>query len=207
MKKKLCIFLIFCLIFLLTTLFVYQNSALSLQELKIIETVQTMLKDIPLSVAKFITSFGHEQNWRYALIAAIIVLLICKKYKATILYIIALPLSTFIYSFIKDIIARPRPPIEYRLIEVSNTSYPSGHSATSMVTYGFLIYFVYKYVKNKFLRNTLITLLSILILLVGFSRIWVGVHFPTDVIGGFSLGICIICIFAIINEIKLPFTK
>lgn len=207
MKKKLCIFTIFFVVFILTTLFVYQNSALSLQELKIIETVQTILKDIPLSIAKFITAFGHEQNWFYAVITALIILLICKKYKEAIFYIIAIRFSTFLYSFAKDIIARPRPPLDMRLIEVSNTSYPSGHSATSMVTYGLLIYFVYRYVKNKILRNTLIALLSILILLVGFSRVWVGVHFPTDVIGGFSLGICIICIFAIINEIKLPFTK
>ena len=207
MKKKLCIFTIFFVIFILTTLFVYQNSALSLQELKIIDAVQTILKNVPLSIAKFITSFGHEQNWRYSLITAIIILLICKKYKETILYVIALPLSTFLYSFIKDIIARPRPPMDMRLIEVSNTSYPSGHSATSMVTYGLLIYFVCKYVKNKPLKVSLISLLSCLILLVGFSRVWVGVHFPTDVIGGFSLGICIICIFAIINETKLPFTK
>lgn len=207
MKKKLCIFIIFFVVFILTTLLVYQNSALSGKELLIINTVQSILKDMPLEIAKFITYFGHEQNWLIVVISAIIVLLACRKFKETILYIIAIHCSTFLYSFVKDIIARPRPPIEMRLIEVTNTSYPSGHSATSMVTYGLLIYFVCKYVKNKILRNILVALLSTLILLVGFSRVWVGVHFPTDVLGGFSIGICIICIFAIINEIKLPFTK
>lgn len=207
MKKKLIIFAIFFVLFLLTTLFVYQNSALSLQEVKIISTVQDVLKEVTLSIAKFITYFGHEQNWFYAVVCATAILLICRKIKEAFIYIFALHFSTFIYSSIKDIILRPRPPIDMRLIEASNTSFPSGHSTTSMVTYGLLIYFVYKYVKNKILRNTLIALLSTLILLVGFSRVWVGVHFPTDVIGGFSLGICIICVFAIVNEVKLPFTK
>lgn len=207
MKKKLVIFTIFLTIFLAVSFCVYQNSALSEKEILINNAVQSFLKNIPLEVAKFITYFGHEINWRIAVSIAIISLLIFKKFKQAILYFISLFFADFAYSSIKMLIQRPRPPFEIRLIEAGNYSFPSGHSTMSMVTYGFLIYFVQKYVKNKFLRILLTSLLSILILLIGFSRIWVGVHFPTDVIGGFSLGICIICIFAILNEIKLPFTK
>lgn len=207
MKNKLIIFAIFFAIFLAVSFCVYQNSALSEKELLIISTIQNFLKDVPLEVAKFITYFGHEINWRIAVGIAIITLLILKKFKLAILYFLSLPCAEFAYSSIKTIIQRPRPPIDIRLIDAWNYSFPSGHSTMSMVTYGLLIYFVYKYVKNKPLKTSLISLLSCLILLVGFSRVWVGVHFPTDVIGGFSLGICIICIFAIINEIKLPFTK
>ncbi len=207
MKNKLITFAIFFAIFLAVSFCVYQNSALSEKELLINSTVQSLLKDVPLEVAKFITYFGHEINWKISVGIAIITLLVFKRFKEAILYFISLPFAEYVYSNIKAIIQRPRPPIEIRLIEAGNSSFPSGHSTMSMVTYGLLIYFVYKYVKNKPFKITLISLLSCLILLVGFSRVWVGVHFPTDVIGGFSLGICIICIFAIINEIKLPFTK
>lgn len=207
MKNKLIIFAIFLAIFLAVSFCVYQNSALSEKELLIISTIQNFLKDVPLEVAKFITYFGHEINWKISVGIAIITLLFFKKFKEAILYFISLPFAEFVYSNIKAIVQRPRPPIEIRLIEAGNSSFPSGHSTMSMVAYGLLIYFVCKYVKNKPLKISLISLLSCLILLVGFSRVWIGVHFPTDVIGGFSLGICIICIFAIINEIKLPFTK
>jgi undecaprenyl-diphosphatase len=186
---------------------VYQNSALSGKELLIINAVQSFLKDVPLEVAKFITHFGHEINWKIAILLAILFIFALKKIKFALLYFLSLPSAEFIYSSIKAVIERPRPPLEMRLIEAGNYSFPSGHSTMSMVAYGLLIYFIYKYVENKYLKITLISLLSLLILFVGFSRIWVGVHFPTDVIGGFSLGICIICIFSIINEIKLPFTK
>ena len=207
MKNKIIVFTAFFAIFLTVSFCVYQNTTLSEKELLIINAVQSFLKNIPLEIARFITSFGHEMNWRISVGIAIITLFALKKFKLAILYFLSLPCAEFAYSSIKTIIQRPRPPIDIRLIDAWNYSFPSGHSTMSMVTYGLLIYFVYKYVKNKPLKTSLISLLSCLILLVGFSRVWVGVHFPTDVIGGFSLGICIICIFAIINEIKLPFTK
>ena len=207
MKKKLIIFSIFLAIFLAVSFCVYKNTALSEKEILIISAIQSLLKNVPLEVAKFITHFGHEINWKISVGIAIIFLLVFKKYKAAILYFISLPFAEYTYSSIKAIIQRPRPPIEMRLIEAGNSSFPSGHSTMSMVAYGLLIYFVYKYVKNKPLKISLISFLSCLILLVGFSRNWVGVHFPTDVIGGFSLGICIICIFALLYEIKNPFTK
>ena len=71
-----------------------------------------------------------------------------------------------------------------------------------MVLYGLLIYFVYKYVKNRILKIALISVLSILIIAIGFSRVWLGVHFPTDVIGGFALGICCLCLFIYIDKFK-----
>ena len=70
-----------------------------------------------------------------------------------------------------------------------------------MVTYGLLIYFVHKYVQNRILKSILITVLSLLIVSIGFTRVWLGVHFPTDVIGGFALGLCIVFVCIWILEI------
>ncbi len=203
MKKQFVMFAIFFTVFFAVSLIVYQNSTLSEKELLIINSVQTFLKDVPLEVAKTITHFGHEIYWKIAVCSAILLLLAFKKYKLAILYFLSLPSADFIYSIIKSIIERPRPPLETRLIYAGNYSFPSGHSTMSMVAYGLLIYFVCKYVKNKALKITLIAFLSLLILAIGFTRIWLGVHFPTDVVGGFSLGLSIICMFAFINEIKI----
>ena len=75
----------------------------------------------------------------------------------------------------------------------------------SMAFYGIIIYLVYKNVSNKYLKWLLISLLSLLILSIGFSRIYVGVHYFTDVAGGFLLGLAYVVIYVNIynNKVKL----
>ena len=73
----------------------------------------------------------------------------------------------------------------------------------SMAFYGIIIYLVYKNVANKYLKWTLITLLSLLILSIGFSRIYVGVHYFTDVVGGFLLGLAYLIIYINIYNKKV----
>lgn len=91
-----------------------------------------------------------------------------------------------INSIIKKIIKRPRPD-HLRLIKQGGYSYPSGHTMISIAVYGFLLYLVYKKVKSKKVRIILSTLLVFIIILIGMSRIYVGVHYPSDVIGGYLL--------------------
>ena len=103
-------------------------------------------------------------------------------------------LISIINYTIKQIIRRPRP-IGINLIKEGGYSFPSGHSTTSMAFYGFLIYLVYKYIDNKDLKITIITLLTLIILIIGTSRIYLGVHYASDVLAGFILGIIYLIIF------------
>lgn len=95
-------------------------------------------------------------------------------------------LSVIIYQLLKVIFNRPRPEILW-LIEAKGNSFPSGHSYMAMFIYSVLILYVSKYVdgKHKILINSL---LVILIFLTGLSRIYLGVHYFSDVLGGFLLG-------------------
>ena len=65
----------------------------------------------------------------------------------------------------------------------------------SMAFYGYLIYLIYKYVKNKYIKWGLITLLSILIVSIGTSRIYLGVHYTSDVLGGFLIAVSYLIIY------------
>ena len=105
-----------------------------------------------------------------------------------------LVIVTFLNIFLKNIIQRPRPD-DFRLINETGYSFPSGHSMISMAYYGYLIYLIFKFVKNKKLKTFLITFLCILILTIGLSRIYLGVHYTSDVIAGFVLSVSYLIIY------------
>ena len=142
-------------------------------------------------VVKVITNLGSMVV--LTLISLILVLLI-KDNKIRINIPKNVILISIINYTIKQIIRRHRP-IGINLIKEGGYSFPSGHSTTSMAFYGFLIYLIYKYIDNKALKITLITILTLIILIIGTSRIYLGVHYASDVLAGFILGIIYLIIF------------
>lgn len=87
----------------------------------------------------------------------------------------------------KTFISRERPAdVAYYVVE--HFSFPSGHATTAIVLYGLLAYFLYQHYQVHAQRKLLLWLAAILILLIGFSRIYLGVHYLSDVLAGFMLG-------------------
>ena len=106
-------------------------------------------------------------------------------------------------SLLKILIKRPRPTEFWPLASESTYSFPSGHSFIVMVLFGMLIYFTYKEIKNKKIQYLLTGIFSIIILLVGVSRIFLGIHYPTDVVGGYIIGLVfLICYIKLVIEHK-----
>ena len=159
-----------------------------------------LISDFVTPIAKIITNFGGA----FCLISiAIIALLLVKNKKIGLAISFNLIIITALNILVKNIVQRPRPT-EYRLINESGYSFPSGHSMVSMAFYGFLIYLVYRYIKNSKIRYTLMTILTILIITIGTSRIYLGVHYTSDVIAGFLISISYLILFiSIINKYVL----
>lgn len=149
-------------------------------------------------IVKYITWFGSAT----CLILISLLSFVIKNKKISICILSNLVIVTLLNQLFKFIFERPRPT-EYRIITETGYSFPSGHSMVSMAFYGIIIYLVYKNVTNKYLKWTLITLLSLLILSIGFSRIYVGVHYFTDVVGGFLLGLAYLIIYINIYNKKV----
>ncbi len=133
-----------------------------------------------------VTFYLIFHNWRYVIELALISLL---------------ALSSNI--LLKHYINRARPTSEH-LVIVETLSYPSGHAMSAMAFYGFLIYLFYTFKLNKLLKTGVITFLILLILSIGISRIYLGVHFPSDIAGGFIAGfIWVILCVLILNVIRI----
>ena len=142
-----------------------------------------LISDFATPIAKFITNFGGA----IFLIGLTVLLIILIKNKKIGLSIFAnLVIITGLNQLLKRILQRPRPT-EFRIVEETGYSFPSGHSMVSMAFYGYLIYLIYKYVKNKYIKWSLIVLLSCLIVGIGTSRIYLGVHYTSAVLGGFLI--------------------
>ena len=144
-----------------------------------------------MPVVKIITNLGGTL---FLILIAVALVIIIKNKKTGITILANLGISAILNNLLKIIIQRPRP-IEHRLIEETGYSFPSGHSMISMAFYGYLAYLTYKYIKNKNLKYTIIILLNILILSIGISRIFLGVHYTSDVLAGFIISIIYLCIY------------
>ena len=155
-----------------------------------------LISDFVTPIAKFITNFGGAI---FLSIATVTLFLLIKNKKIGLSIISNIVIITVLNQLLKRILQRPRPT-EFRLVEEKGYSFPSGHSMVSMAFYGYLIYLIYRYIKNKYVKWTLITILNILICLIGISRIYLGVHYTSDVLGGFLLSISYLVIY--ISSIK-----
>lgn len=150
-----------------------------------------LISDFVTPIAKFITNFGGAV---FLSIATIALLLLIKNKKIGLSIFSNIVIITILNQLLKRILRRPRPT-EFRIVEETGYSFPSGHSMVSMAFYGYLIYLIYKYVENKYAKWCLICLLSCLIISIGTSRIYLGVHYTSDVLGGFLISVSYLVIY------------
>ncbi len=91
--------------------------------------------------------------------------------------------------FLKEVFERPRPVFETLLVEEAHYAFPSGHAMNSLITYGLLAYLIALNLKHRIARILVVFAAVIAIVLIGISRLYLGVHYLSDVIGGYMVGI------------------
>ncbi|SNZ14364.1 undecaprenyl-diphosphatase [Terribacillus aidingensis] len=99
---------------------------------------------------------------------------------------------------IKGVVQRERPLI-LAIVDGEGFSFPSGHSMVSFITYGIIVYFLWKHLKKK-LRLTIAVLAGFLVLLIGISRYVLRVHYLTDILGGYSFGLIFLIIWILLYK-------
>ena len=156
---------------------------------KLISSIKSNVMDI---FFRGITRFGDEE---VLILIAVACLVFIKNRKIGASIAINLASIGLINHILKEVIQRPRPPIEFRMVEESSFSFPSGHAMASMAFYGLIVYYIYNYIKNKTIKNIICATLSVLIFLVGISRIYLGVHYASDVLAGFLFSIVYLILY------------
>lgn len=188
------LFLVFCIIAVLVH-FELTGSF----DATIYKFVISFKSDILTRVILFITDFASVKGV-VALCAISLIGLFWKYYKSLFL-VLNVIVSTIFNVVLKNIMMVPRPNI-LRLAEETGYSFPSGHSMASVAFYGFVIYLVLSSKMNKYLKIVISSLLVILIFIIGFSRVYLGVHNASDVIAGYALSTALLLVDVMILKKK-----
>lgn len=142
-----------------------------------------------------ITTIGNALQQTLITIFVVLLLALFKKWRTALWYGITVLMGAGVLnSLVKLFFHRVRPDQIEHLIDQGGYSFPSGHSMGSMILFGGLLFVLVRFLKAKRWAHSALKwivgiLLALLILSIGLSRIYLGVHYPSDVVGGFSLGL------------------
>ncbi len=152
----------------------------------------------------FTTEFGSARLLTAFCIAAGLLLLAVKNWRATLYISAASVTAVTAVTLLKTWIGRARPDIAGRLVEAGGHSYPSGHSIGAAAVYTSFAVVLCHYIHRPWKRALILALSFFMVMLVGLSRIYLGVHYATDVLGGVCLGTALALYFSLMIPRRKP---
>lgn len=177
--------LILSLIFIILLIGVFINSGegLSIDKFIFNNLILNIRCDI---LTKFFKGITFLSNPEFLVVLSIIIFIFLKGLKEKLFLVGNISLITLINQGLKRIICRPRPDV-IKLIKQGGYSFPSGHAMASTAFYGYLIYLIWKSNLNKTYKYIGTVMLVLLIFTICFSRVYLGVHYASDVLAGICL--------------------
>lgn len=158
-------------------------------DFRVFHWIATHISPFHTTVMHSITFLGTHTFLIPANILLAAYFLFVRRHRWHSIKVAAIALSSTAVMFLLKIFFSRQRPSDPLLGPALGYSFPSGHSMMSFSFYGLLIYLAYKYIRNAVLKWITIIVLGALILLIGFSRIYLRVHYASDVLAGFSIGI------------------
>lgn len=151
-------------------------------------------------IVKVVTSLANPITVViFALIISLYLGIVKKDRKTAIIFCINLVIAALFNYLLKNIFVRTRPEM-INIITETGYSFPSGHSSIAVAFYGYLIYLINSMNKKKKVNYIVSMFLTMLILLIGLSRVYLGVHYASDVVGGFTSTLSYLIIYISIVE-------
>jgi len=199
--KEIKVLIVFFLLFSSALIFIGVGNIVSKGstrdfDITIIKSFRSMddfgLPSGPIWIKEFmadITALGGGNVLAIITVFVSIFLILQKRYDAFWLLLAATIGGTLISFWLKDIYDRERPDLIYRLVTVTSLSFPSGHSMMSAVLYLTQAAIVARFQKERKIRIYILSIALVLTFIIGLSRVYLGVHYPTDVLGGWTIGL------------------
>ncbi|WP_169303344.1 phosphatase PAP2 family protein [Pedobacter cryophilus] len=150
---------------------------------------------------KFISEAGDALGYLFIVFLTTMILFFKKVWKLALQGVLILILASGLNILLKGFVARPRP-FEDSLVYASFYSFPSGHAMSAMVFYGFLIHIVFSLEIKPFLKYLFTLIFVFISFIIGLSRIYLGVHYASDILGGYFAGLiwlmfCLMVIYSL----------
>ncbi|WP_246063129.1 phosphatase PAP2 family protein [Paenibacillus ehimensis] len=187
-------YILTAVIIVLLSILIFVKFAHDLQENQLerfdrtyMEWIQSHISPKLTALMKGITGLGSFQTLSVLLLVSVSLMVWRKKKWEALFFVVAVTGGMLFNQLLKRIFERERPTLR-RIVEETGYSFPSGHSMASIVFYGMLAMLLLMFVKSPALKLLIAVTASILIVMIGVSRIYLGVHYPSDVAAGFAAG-------------------
>ena len=143
----------------------------------------------------FLTELARPTTWLgsgwvvTALVAVVVVFLAATHKWALAGFLVAVTAGTgLLVQLVKDLVGRHRPPPVERLVDAGGAAFPSGHTAQAIACFGALAFVAWRLGTPRRVLGVALTVVALIVVGVGWSRVYLGVHWPSDVLGGWLLG-------------------
>lgn len=143
--------------------------------------------------------FTYLSNWQIITslgVVMLVPLLLLGKQRIVIFFLGAVVGSTLIYLILNELLHRTRPDIGFSLISRGGYAFPSGHAGVSLVFYGMIGFVLCRALKRLWQKLIVAAIVVALVFLIGSSRVYLGVHWPSDVVAGWAVGFAVLALFA-----------
>jgi len=152
---------------------------------RLISLIQGQENVVLTPIMKFFTFIGSGLPITIITIIIMVVLYAVLKFRWELLFFVGVIAGSALLNVVLKLIFHRARPTLHRIVEANGYSFPSGHSMTAFTLYGVLCFLLWKHARVAFTRVLLIIIGSIMIVAIGVSRIYLGVHYPSDVVGGY----------------------
>lgn len=190
--------------------FILNNFVIIAIDTGVADVLYKIRDPITVNIFMWISLAEEWQIMAFILLSLAVLFIFLKKNQ----YILPLYISTIgsiaFSEFGKIMVRRIRPQGFIPVYIEDSFSFPSSHAAIAVAVFGFLAYIVTKNIKNKKLKSLIVTLAAIIILAIGLSRLYLGVHYFSDVLGGYIIGsIWLMLAISILEykQVDRPFTS
>jgi len=171
-------------------------------DLRLTLLFQSLHSNVLLWVMKWVSYVTG--GWRAALLVTVSGVVVWWRIgKSEAILTVAAGFSSLLDSVLKLVVGRPRPTpdlVQVWVVEHDN-GFPSGHAFYAMVLLGLVAYFAFTYLRRPGLRLLIVVSLLVLIILVGASRVYLGAHWPSDVLGGYVVGAVFLGVFIWLDRV------